>query len=101
MFNAVVSLLVASLTTTALSLDVFFLRLHDVSLSGSWPINFRDADSASPSHPSVDGIASVLFRTCACGNIQFPFGEQVIQVGTQQIGLSRSFAGLRPPIFRS
>ncbi len=42
-----------------------------------------------------------LLRSCACRHIQFPLGQQVVQIGAQQIGLSRSFACLRPPIFRS
>ena len=49
--------------------------------------------------PLFDGVS--LFGCSARRHIQFPFGKQIIQIGAQQIGVSRSFTCLRAPIFRS
>ena len=71
-----------------------YLPVHDLQTK------YRDA--AEP-HRRIRALtASVsLFRSCAGRHIQLPLGEQVVQIGAQQIGPSRSFACLRPPIFRS
>src|SRR5260370_32178652 len=65
MFNAHVSRLIASVTTLACSVHVFFLRLHNVSFGcishfTIFKPNTAMQQSAPPPHQGVDGLASAI-----------------------------------------